>query len=69
MSHAPNSGDAREASVQTSRSEPSEHQGRAARRPYEPPRVTFHEPLEGFAAICSPGKADPIMCPLGPIAS
>jgi len=29
------------------------------RRPYEKPRITFHEPLEGVAAVCVPpnGKA------------
>ena len=34
--------------------------GGAKKRPYEKPRVTFREPLEGVAAICSPpGKGAP----------
>ena len=37
------------------------------RRPYEKPRITFREPLEGVAAVCSPpnGKANPIDCVIG----
>ena len=30
------------------------------RKPYEKPRITFREPLEGVAAICNPpGKGSP----------
>jgi hypothetical protein len=42
---------------------------RRPRPPYAPPAITFHQPLELFAAVCSPGKADPITCPAGPISS
>jgi hypothetical protein len=40
-----------------------------ARKPYRRPEITFHEPLELFAAVCTPGKADVATCPLGPISS
>jgi len=34
--------------------------GESKKRPYERPRVTFREPLEGVAAICNPpGKGAP----------
>jgi hypothetical protein len=39
------------------------------RRPYRRPEITFHEALEVFAAVCNPGKADLMACPLGPISS
>jgi len=39
------------------------------RRPYRRPEITFHERLEVFATVCTPGKADPVTCPNGPIAS
>jgi hypothetical protein len=42
------------------------------RRPYEPPRILFREPLEAMAAICTPhppAKANKGLCPLGPISS
>jgi len=42
------------------------------RRPYEPPRILFREPLEAMAAICSPhppAKANKGLCPMGPISS
>lgn len=40
-----------------------------ARKPYRRPEITFHERLEVFATVCTPGKADVITCPNGPIAS
>jgi len=38
-----------------------EHGGKKGeKKPYEKPRVTFREPLEGVAAICNPpGKGAP----------
>jgi hypothetical protein len=39
------------------------------RKPYRRPEITFHEPLEVFATVCTPGKSDPVSCPGGPIAS
>jgi hypothetical protein len=42
------------------------------RRPYDPPRILFREPLEAMAAVCAPSppaKNNPGMCPSGPIAS
>ena len=42
------------------------------RAPYEAPRVTFREPLETLAAVCSPAppaKGNPGICPQGPISS
>lgn len=42
------------------------------RRPYEPPRILFREPLEAMAAVCAPAppaKNNPASCPSGPIAS
>jgi hypothetical protein len=44
-------------------------ESRRSRPPYAPPAITFHQPLELFAAVCSPGKSDPITCPAGPISS
>jgi hypothetical protein len=41
----------------------------APRRPYRRPEITFHEPLEVHATVCTPGKADVVSCPGGPIAS
>jgi len=44
----------------------------APRRPYQPPRILFREPLEAMAAICSPhppAKANKGLCPMGPISS
>ena len=38
----------------------------SGRRPYEPPRVTFREPIEVITAVCDPspfGKGDPAACP------
>jgi hypothetical protein len=46
--------------------------GAAPRRPYQPPRILFREPLEAMAAICSPhppAKANKGVCPMGPISS
>lgn len=43
-----------------------------ARRPYQPPRILFREPLEAMAAICTPhppAKANKGLCPMGPISS
>jgi hypothetical protein len=43
-----------------------------ARRPYQPPRILFREPLEAMAAICSPhppAKNNKGVCPMGPISS
>jgi hypothetical protein len=42
------------------------------RRPYQPPRILFREPLEAMAAICTPhppAKANKGVCPMGPISS
>ncbi|MCP4895656.1 MAG: hypothetical protein GY906_01675 [bacterium] len=41
------------------------------RRRYVAPVVTFFEPLEAFAAVCTgPGaKPDPVQCPTGPLNS
>jgi len=42
------------------------------RRPYQPPRILFREPLEAMAAICTPhppAKANKGLCPMGPISS
>jgi hypothetical protein len=44
----------------------------SSRRPYQPPRILFREPLEAMAAICSPhppAKANKGLCPMGPISS
>jgi hypothetical protein len=43
-----------------------------ARRPYEPPRILYREPLEAMAAVCAPSppaKGNPGFCPQGPISS
>ncbi|HVT58047.1 MAG TPA: hypothetical protein VHR45_06585 [Thermoanaerobaculia bacterium] len=42
------------------------------RRPYQRPRILFREPLEAMAAVCAPhppAKANPGLCPNGPISS
>jgi hypothetical protein len=42
------------------------------RKPYEAPRILSREPLEAIAATCSPSppaKANPVLCPQGPISS
>jgi len=42
------------------------------RRPYEPPRILYREPLEAMAAVCAPtppAKGNPGFCPQGPISS
>jgi len=42
------------------------------RRPYEPPRILWREPLEAMAAVCAPSppaKGNPGFCPQGPISS
>ncbi|MCU1244890.1 MAG: hypothetical protein JWN02_800 [Acidobacteria bacterium] len=42
------------------------------RKPYTPPRILSREPLEAMAAICAPrppAKANPGLCPRGPINS
>ncbi len=53
----------------TDPSSPERIAGAPARKPYRRPEITFHEPLELFAAVCNPGKADVITCPAGPISS
>ncbi len=42
-----------------------------ARRPYEPPRIVYREPLEAVATACtaSTSKGNPGACPIGPISS
>ena len=48
------------------------HATQSSRRPYQPPRILFREPLEAMAAICSPhppAKANKGLCPMGPISS
>lgn len=42
------------------------------KKAYEAPRVLSREPLEAVAALCSPSppaKANPGLCPSGPISS
>lgn len=42
------------------------------RRPYEPPRILYREPLEAMAAVCAPrppAKGNVAFCPQGPISS
>ena len=49
-----------------------ETQEDTGRRPYQPPRIIFREPLEAMAAICTPpppAKANKGLCPMGPISS
>lgn len=48
-------------------SHPPDREPSARRHPYEKPRVTFREPLEGVAAVCNPptGKGNPIDCTIG----
>ena len=44
----------------------------AARQPWEKPRILSREPLEAVASVCAPSppaKANPGLCPSGPIAS
>lgn len=51
---------------------PSEAPATPERRPYEPPRILFREPLEAMASICTPhppAKANKGLCPMGPISS
>jgi hypothetical protein len=46
--------------------------GDRARRPYDPPRILFREPLEAMASICSPAppaKHNVAACHTGPISS
>ncbi len=42
-----------------------------ARRPYEPPRIVYREPLEAVATACtaSTSKGNPGACPIGPVSS
>lgn len=45
---------------------------RPLRRPYQPPRILWREPLESVAAVCAPtppAKGNPGICPQGPISS
>lgn len=48
-------------------SHPPDGEAPSRRRPYERPRITFREPLEGVAAVCNPptGKGNPIDCTIG----
>ena len=49
-----------------------EERHHATRRPYEPPRILYREPLEAMAAVCAPSppaKGNPGFCPQGPISS
>ncbi len=42
------------------------------RLPYETPQITFREPLETLAAVCTPSppaKSTPVACPQGPVSS
>ncbi len=47
----------------------------ASRQPmklYERPRILSRQPLEAVAAVCAPAppaKANPVVCPSGPISS
>lgn len=46
--------------------------GPRPKRPYERPRILSREPLEAVAAVCAPSppaKANPGLCPSGPISS
>jgi hypothetical protein len=50
-------------------SRPSEE---SERKPYEPPRIIYREPLEAVAAACTPegsAKGNPGACPIGPVSS
>lgn len=43
-----------------------------AKRPYEPPRILYREPLEAMAAVCAPvppAKGNVAFCSQGPISS
>ena len=45
---------------------------RLKRKPYAAPRIVSREPLEAMAALCAPhppAKANPGLCPRGPINS
>ena len=53
-------------------SEPSVERAETPRKPYEAPAIVSREPLEAMAVKCSPSppaKANPGLCPLGPISS
>jgi hypothetical protein len=42
------------------------------KRRYERPRILSRQPLEAVAAVCAPAppaKANPVVCPSGPISS
>jgi hypothetical protein len=42
------------------------------KRPYEPPRILYREPLEAMAAVCAPvppAKGNVGFCSQGPISS
>lgn len=42
------------------------------KRPYEPPRILYREPLEAMAAVCAPrppAKGNVVVCSQGPISS
>jgi len=44
----------------------------ALKRPYERPQIVYRQPLEVMASICAPAppaKANPGLCPQGPISS
>ena len=44
----------------------------AGKRPYQRPRILNREPLEVMASVCAPhppAKANPGLCPQGPISS
>ena len=44
----------------------------SGRKPYEPPRIVYREPLEAVAVTClpaPPSKGTPGSCPLGPVSS
>jgi len=52
------------------REEPKDAAGPAGKKAYEPPRILSRESLEAVAVHCSPpGKANPGLCPSGPISS
>lgn len=43
----------------------------SGRKPYEPPRIVYREPLEAVATACTAGtsKGDAAACPIGPVSS
>lgn len=49
----------------------TEHEGTlgSPKPPYQPPRITFQEPLEVMAVVCTPGKTNLGNCSRGPISS